>query len=305
MRGGGIPIMTIEQCVRQGEFEAALRLIEESVAATPDPGLMLMAFNLEVRLQRFDAAERSIQRLLELAPHLAEPMTEFARNARAEAKLAARLTDPLLAGQRTSTGVPPPHALAYVQAAVHHANGDYAAAAAAIESARQQTPSTPGTLTWRNGRRARFDHLVDSDDLTGPILPCYDGDAVLDLPYAQLRSIHFLDPQMSFDTMWIPTEIVPHNDPPLRVKIPGLYSGTGVASEPALRTGGMTMWDHERGYALGLGQRDLKFSSGADRGPMMVGILQVRSIELDAAIASDRATERLGRRNGFWKRLFS
>jgi type VI secretion system protein ImpE len=298
--------MTIEECVKQGDFEGALRLIARQIGGvTADPGLVLMAFNLEVRLQRFDAAERSIQRLLGLAPQLAGPMAELAGNASAEAKVAARLTDPVLAAKRKGIGLPPPHAFAHVQAAIHHAHNDHAAAAAALEDARQRTPSTAGTMTWRNGRTARFDHLVDSDDLIGPILPCYDDGSVLDLPYSQLRSIRFADPQTSFDTMWIPAEIVPQDGPPLRVKVPGFYSGSGVASAPRLRTGEQTIWNRERGYAVGLGQRDLIMTPPGG-GVVLVGVLQVRSIELDppASMAGGRRAPGPDKPKGLWKRLF-
>lgn len=55
-----------------------------------------MAFNLEVRLQRFADAERAVRRLLELAPQLGE----LAGNARAGARAVVRLTDSTLAGKR-------------------------------------------------------------------------------------------------------------------------------------------------------------------------------------------------------------
>ena len=293
--------MTIEEHVQQGDYRGALELLAPQLAEpAPDPGLVLMAFNLEVRLQRFDAAARSIRRLLGLAPAAAASITMFERNARAEAMATARLTDPQLAGRRSGIGAPPAHALAYVKAAVHHAEHDHAGAAAALAEARQVTPATPGLLTWRNGRTARFADLTDSDDLTGPILPCYDGETLLDLPYLQLRSVTFLDARTSFDVMWIPAGIVPVTGSPMIVKVPAYHPGTGVATTPEVRIGRLTMWDHSRGYAQAIGQRDLKLIT-PDGSAAMVGIQQVRSIELDAAAPAP--TTATGKPKGFWKKL--
>jgi protein involved in temperature-dependent protein secretion len=289
--------MTVEQHMERGDFEAALQLLATQITgAAPDPGLMLMVFNLEVRLQRFDAAERTIRRLLQLAPQLAGPLGVLAGNARAEARAVARLTDPALAGKRAGIGMPPPHAFGHVKAAVHHAQHDHATAAAALTEARERTPKVSGTLTRRSGATLTFADLVDSDDLTGPILPCYEGDAVLDLPYSQLRSITFLDPRTSFDTMWIPADIVPVTGEPLHVKVPAFYPGTFVASDRAVRSGQTTSWEHEHGYAEAIGQRDLKLLGPEDR-MSLVGILQVRKIELDPPAAA--------KPKSFWKKLFN
>jgi protein involved in temperature-dependent protein secretion len=296
--------MTIEQRMQDGDFEGALALLHEQTAGPrPDPGQLLMVFNLEVRLQRFAAAEQSIRRLIEVAPEVAAPMTAFARNARAEAAATTRMTDVATASRRAGIGAPPPHALAFVKAAVRHAQRDHAGAVAALAEARAITPASPGTLTWRNGRTARFADLMDSDDLTGPVLPCYDGETVLDLAYSQLRSVTFRDARTSFDTMWIPSDIVLATGEPVMVKVPAFHVGTGVAEEPTARTGQTTLWDHAHGYAQAIGQRDLKLIN-ADGGMSMVGILQVRQIELDPP-AAPSAGAGVERPKGFWKRLFS
>jgi protein involved in temperature-dependent protein secretion len=288
--------MTIDQRMQQGDWEGALALVtQETSGPSPDPGQLLVAFNLEVRLQRFDAAAATMRRLLAIAPQVAEPMSALGRTARAEAAATARTGDPAAAGKRAALGVPPPHAFAFVKAAVCHAQQDHAGAAAALAEAH--SPAVAGTLTWRSGKTARFVDLVDSDDLTGPILPCYDADKVLDLPYSQLRSVTFLDGKMSFDVMWIPAEITPVTGKPFAVKVPAFYIGTGVAQMPMVRTGQTTMWDRAHGYAEAIGQRDLKVAT-AEGGNLMVGILQIRRIELDAKPEADKP-------KGFWKRLVS
>ncbi|MEO8701297.1 MAG: type VI secretion system accessory protein TagJ [Kofleriaceae bacterium] len=289
--------MTAEDRMQQGDFEGALGILVAQNAAQPDPGQLLMQFSLEVRLQRFAAADQTIRRIVQLAPEVAGPMQSFAANARAEAAATARMTDPSLAGRRAGIGMPPPHALAYVKAAVHHAQGDHAGVVAALAEAKPLTPATPGTFTWRSGRTARFASLVDSDDLTGPILPCYERDTVLDLAYTQLRSITFGEMKTSFDVMWIPAQIVPVEGNPMIVKVPAYHVGTGVAREASLRSGQMTMWNHDRGYAEAIGQRDFAMLT-AEGGKSMVGILQVGKIEFDAVTATSAS------KPGFFKKLF-
>lgn len=299
--------MSIEKLIQEGDFEGALaRMAQENAGPRPDPGQLLMAFTMEVRLQRFGAAEATMKRLIEVAPQVAQPMGALARFARAESAATARLTDPAAAGRRAALGAPPPHGLVYVKAAVLHAQKDYTGAAAALAEAKPQTPATPGTLTWVNGRTARFLDLTDTDDLTGPILPCYDGDVVLDLPYSELRSVNLLDGKTSFDVMWMPAEIVTAAGKTVMLRVPAFYVGTGKADMPPVRTGQMTTWERTHGYAQGLGQRDFKVSM-ADGGMSMVGILQIQRIDFDVpASARARKEPEAGpeKPKSFWKRIF-
>jgi protein involved in temperature-dependent protein secretion len=291
--------MSIEQSIEQGEFEAALALLGQATAGPqPDPGQVLMTFNMEVRLQRFAAAEATMRRLMALAPQVAGVMERYRLAARAEATATARLTDPALAGRRKALGTPPPHALAYVKAAVHHAQKDYAGAAAALAEARPLTPPTSGTLTWANGRSARFTNLTDTDDLTGPNLPCYDGDTLLDVPYSQLRSVSFLDCKTSFDVMWMPSEVVTAGGKAFSLRVPSYYTGTGKAAEGMVRAGKETMWEREHGYAQGVGQRDFNVTM-ADGGSSMVGMLQVVKLEFDVQASAEPEKPK-----SLWKRIF-
>jgi protein involved in temperature-dependent protein secretion len=201
--------------------------------------------------------------------------------------LAARLADRNLAGKRSGIGMPPPHALAYIRAAVAHASGDFAGALAALVEGDRASPRLAGTLHWRNGRTAPFTNIVDSDDLTGPILPVMDGDAVLDIAYSELASVSFGDPRMSFDSLWMPAEIHPRAGRPFQAKVPAMYPNSGVSHEPHVRMGNETVWGRSTGYAVAVGQRDFKMFDGA--GSMsMTGIMQIRAIAFTTSPASTR-----------------
>lgn len=293
--------MSIEQHIEQGEFEQALALLVQATSGpSPDPGQLLMIFNMEVRLQRFAAAEATMRRLCAAAPQVAPVMERYRVAAQAEAAATARLTDPALAGKRKAMGMPPPYALAYVKAAVHHAQRDHAGVVAALAEAKTYTPAASGMLTWVSGKTVRFTDLIDSDDLTGPNLPFYDGSTVLDVPYSQLRSVTFLDPKTSFDVMWLAAEVVTADGKALTLRAPSFYTGTGVAQEGPVRTGQMTSWKHDHGYAQGIGQRDFKVTT-AEGGSLLVGILQLRKIELDVRAGAKVEEEKP---KSFWKRLF-
>lgn len=272
--------MSFEQLVDQGDFKGALELLRESTSgAQVDPGELLARFSMEVRLQQFDAAESSMQRLCAIAPEAAPVMSQLGLAARAERLAIQRLTDPTLATKRATLGIPPPHAVALVKLAHAHAQGNAESAKAALAEVRAMTPATAGTLVRKNGATIRFTNIVDSDDLTGASLPCYEGAQLLDIAYSDLRSITLSEPKTSFDIMWPRAEVVLVTGELLRVRIPALYPGSGIAGESHLRTGQMTMWSRDKGYAEGHGQRDLSVTTA--EGNSIVGLLSIASITFD------------------------
>lgn len=293
--------MSVDECIQSGNFEGALaQLSAQTSGPQADPGQLLTRFSMEARLQRFDAAEASMKRLLAAAPQVADRMSAFGRAARAEATATARLTNPAAAGQRSTVGMPPPHAMAYVKAAVLHAQRDHAGAAAALAEAKSLTPATAGTLTWGNGKTARFVALTDTDDLTGPTLPCYDRETVLDLPYSELLSVNLLFGSTSFDVMWIPAEVVTVEGKALSVRVPAYYLGTGVSRDREVRTGGQTSWAHERGYAEAVGQRDFKATMEGG-GSSLIGILNLKRIDFDNPRRTPPTPEKP---KSWWQKLF-
>ena len=89
---------------------------------------------------------------------------------------------------------------------------------------------------------------------------------MLDLPYSELRSVSFLGGKMSFDVMWIPTEIVTVDGKTLMVRVPAYHPGTGTLGD----TTGADRADDDLGarawLCRGAGQRDLK-ASMEEEGP--------------------------------------
>ncbi len=272
--------MQAEQLIEQGDFKGALDVLRQTTSgANVDPGQLLMRFGLEVRVQEFDAAAATMDRLCTAAPDVAPQIRPLGLAAQAERVAIERLSNPTLAGKRSTVGMPPPHAVALIKVAVIHAQGDKEGAKAALAEAKGLTPATSGTVVRKNGSTFRFTNVVDSDELTLSTLPVYEGAQVLDLAYTEIRSIQFLEPKTSYDVMWPRAEIMMVTGELLRVRVPALYPGSGIADESFVRTGQMTTWSYDRGYAEGHGQRDLKFTT-ADGNPV-VGLLGIASITFD------------------------
>jgi protein involved in temperature-dependent protein secretion len=273
--------MSVEAAIEQGDFQGALNhLVQETSGPAADPARLLMRFNMEVRLQQFDAAQVSMRRLVAAAPQMEPVMARFAAAAQAEALVSQRRRDPALAGKRASVGIPPTHLLALAQASVAHASGDAQGAKAALAQATSMTPPTTGTLTRVNGATQRFTAIADSNELTGASLLVYDGPNVLDLAFSELVSIVFHDPKTSLDVMWSVAEIETTDGRRIHGRIPSFYAGTGLADSGHVRTGQMTTWERGRGYAEALGQRDWAVTLEGG-GQTMVGILGVRRVDFN------------------------
>lgn len=273
--------MSTDQLIDRGDFEGALNELRAiTSASTADPAQLLVRFNMEARLALFDEAEQTMQRLCAAAPQVAPVMGPLGLAARAERLATERLTNPQLATRRATVDLPAPQQMAYVAAALHHAEGNHPAAVQAIAQGKSLTPPTSGSITRRGGATQAFTAITDSDELTGASIPCYDGQSLLDLAYGEIRSITFAEPKISFDMMWRPAEVLHVTGRVLHVRIPALYPGTGRASGAGLRTGSETSWDRRNGYAVALGQRDLMLTTPSG-GQAIVGFLGITSMTFD------------------------
>jgi protein involved in temperature-dependent protein secretion len=272
----------LERLIREGHYEEARAAIESSAIAGADPSLLLVLFSLRVRLLDFEGARAALARILELDPGASEVVSELRLCAEAEAIAEARLGDAALAGKRVAIRPPPPFCLPFVKAAVMRAGGDHAEAARAIEEGRAEAPALSGEIVWTSGRRERFVDITDADDVTGPILPAYEGGSVIDVPYGDLLSIELAPPQSYIDVLWGQARLTLRDGDELIARVPMLYARSGRHVEPHVRTGQMTVWDRSRGYAEAAGHRDLKVSL-AGGGLAMVGLGQVERIAFDPA----------------------
>lgn len=287
----------IEQHLAEGDFLEALRLIEAELARTPSAERLLMSFNVRVRLEDYDGAQRALEEMEKLDPGVADGVTFLHHCAELERLHSLRRKDAELAKERGALKEPQPFSRSYLQAAVRHATGEFSEAARALEEGARSAPKVPGTLTRTNGTRVRFSDLTDSDELTGPHLPCFQGGTVLDVPFSELRSIQFDKPNSSMDVVWVPAALQTLDGGKFETRVPSLYPGTGLHGHAPVRLGEMTVWHHEpHGYAVAFGQRDLKLTH-EEGGMGMVGLLQVARIDFEEAGKSEV-------KKSFWSKLF-
>lgn len=265
--------MTVEQSIEQGDFVGALSLLEAQLRVAPAPGKHFLAFELKALLEDFEGAEAQLAELEQLEPDSAGAVVEFRKCLEAASMRATRRVDPEQAGRRAAFTPPPPHSHRYVEAATLHARRDHAAAAQVLADARERTPPLAGSLIFRDGPAMEFLDITDSDDLTGPHLECVGKNGLLDLPLHSINAIEFLPARGHQDVLWKPARITDAHGQ-ANVRVLSLYTGSGRHDEAMVRTGAVTVWDHDCGYAIGFGLRDLKLD-----GQTMVGINRVQRID--------------------------
>ncbi len=269
--------MTVEQAIEQGDFVGALSLLDAQLRAAPAPGQHFLAFELKALLEDFAGAEAQLAELELLEPDSAGVVIEFRKSLAGATARAARRVDPEQAGRRAALATPPPHSHLYVEAATLHARREHAAAAQVLAEARRRTPPLAGSLTFLDGPVMPFLDITDSDDLTGPHLECVGSIGLLDVPLHSITAIEFLRARGYQDVLWKPARITDAQGQ-RNVRVFSLYTGSGLHDEAMVRTGEVTIWDHDCGYALGLGLRDLKLD-----GQTMVGIHRVQRIDFEPA----------------------
>lgn len=270
--------MSLDDLMERAQFGEALtelRALTDGPGA--DPGMLLMRFNMEVRLQLFDAAYVTMDRLCAAAPNVAPVMKPLGLAARAEQLATERLSSADLAQKRSTMGIPPPQALALGKAMFLHAQRDHQGAAEAIKEARSLTAPLSGMIEFNDGQQMPFTALVDTDELTGATLPCYNGATLLDLAYSQINMVKFLPIKTSFDGMWRPADVILSDGQALSVRVPALYPGAGVDPDEQIRAGTSTQWSHDTGYAVAKGQRDLSLTT-SDGGSALVGVQRISAI---------------------------
>lgn len=294
----------VEQHIAEGGFQEALQLLEAELSRAPSGNRLLMAFNVRVRLEDYEGALRALDEMVKLEPGVSEAATFLEHCARLERLHSLRRKDAGLASERGALQEPQPFSRAYLQAAVFHAKGEYSDAARALAEGTGSAPRVSGTLTRTNGARVRFSDLTDTDDLTGPHLPCFKDGTVLDLPFSELRSIQFARPNSSMDFVWVPALFETPDGRKHETRVPSLYPGTGLHGSAPVRKGEMTVWHHDpHGYAVAFGQRDFKLTH-EDGGMGMVGLLQVARLDFDAAGRPVSEEPPPKEKKSFWSKLF-
>ena len=262
----------------EGDLVRALELIEDDQKQGCTTDNTFMAVIIKTILEDFQGALQAVELLTNTGARGGRLGPEMEHCVRAEMHLAKARHDPTVAGRRVTLGLPPVHAPLYAQAAAQHVSGQYEQAKQTLDEAEQKTPPTKGTITTKDGKNESFSNLMDSDVLTGPHLVAIVPNSVLHLPFSSLSQVDFIPPGLLNDHYWLPCRICCKDGNETLARVPMLYSGSGLREDRFVRVGRETLWDYDKGYAIGLGQRDFWLDGPRTR---VMGILDVQMIELE------------------------
>jgi len=269
----------IESWIQAGELEKSLDAVERMLAEESDGGVALLAAVLQTQLERFDTALGTLEALASRAEAWRGLAQELTLCVVAEKMRAERTRDPDAASKRAGIAPPPEFAQWQLEAAVYHAAGEHDEAKEMLERARAAAPTLEGRVIETSGRVMPFTDLCDTDDLTGPMLQAIGPRGLLDIPFSDLASVALRIPRTYHDVLWQVADIETRDGVRVVARIPSRYPGTGLDEDAPVRAGKMTSWDRSRGYAVAVGQRDLRLEGES---ATAVGLSEIARIEIDA-----------------------
>lgn len=270
----------IEELIQRGELREALAETLVLLAAPePDPGASILAAILQCQLCQFDVALGTLEALAARRPEWRTLAQEISLCVVGDRIRTERLHDAEIAAQRAGIAPPPQFARSWLEAAAHHASGDHVETVRLLEQARREAPPVVGRVVRTNGAVLPFDDLCDSDALTGPMLQGIGSRGLLDIPFSELTSVVFRLPRTYHDLLWPVAELETADGHRIVVRVPALYAETGLDESAAVRNGSMTTWSREHGYAIAVGQRDLRLSNLREETAVTVGLRQIARID--------------------------
>jgi len=260
--------MTSNELLQAGRLDESLAALQAEIRNKPeDTRLRIFLFQLNCIMGRFEKALTQLQVVASID---------------ADTMLLAQVFRPLIAceylrrevfaGARTPLvfGEPMEWVGHLVQANVHVARGEFAAAAELRARAFEAAPATSGKV---NGQSIEW--LADADSRLGPVLEAVIEGRYYWVPLCRVAKVAIEKPTDLRDLVWLPAEVTWTNGGTASIHLPVRYSGTEDAADGPLRLARRTEWTEkpEETY-LGLGQRLLTSDSGDHP------LLECTSIEL-------------------------
>jgi len=249
----------IQTCLMEGDFDGAVALVSAALDEQFAPELGVQLFGIHTFRDDPDAAEQALRRVVEAHPDLqVQALFDCLQALRAYLHRRESATE---TSQRNfvlgrSNPAPPPWLARQVQAAVEHASGEVAAAAASVQWVKTTRPDIAGEAHLIDGSRRSFQSICDADDLHGTVLHCFSGPHLLDIPFTELQRVDLGEVRASWDTIWRPIKVALRDGRQFAARMPTRYPRSGTHPDALVRLGRMTLLDHDRGYAIGWGMID-------------------------------------------------
>jgi type VI secretion system protein ImpE len=266
-----------ELALKEGDVTRALKLLTEQVRARPQEAkLRVFMFQLLCVLGQWDRALNQLNVSLELDGSTL-PMVQTYR----EAIACETLRLQVFAGQKVPMlfGEPETWVALLIEALLREGRGEADAARQLREQALEQAPATAGQLDGQP-----FAWIADADGRLGPTLEAVINGRYYWLPWNRLSKVEIDPPQDLRDAIWMPAHFEFTNGGEVVGLIPTRYPDTQLAAGDSLALARRTDWlEKQPGVFAGLGQR--LFVTDAHE----VGLMDVRTVTLDAAAAADAA----------------
>lgn len=266
-----------ELALKDGDVIRALKLLTEQVRAKPqDAKLRVFMFQLLCVLGQWDRALNQLNVSLELDGSTL-PMVQTYR----EAIACETLRLQVFAGQKVPMlfGEPETWVALLIEALLREGRGETDAARQLREQAMEQAPTTSGQIDGQ-----AFSWIADADSRLGPTMEAVINGRYYWLPWNRLAKVEIDPPQDLRDAIWMPAHFEFTNGGEVVGLIPTRYPDTDLAAGDGLALARRTDWREALpGVFAGLGQR--LFVTDTTE----VGLMDVRTVTLDAAAAADPA----------------
>lgn len=266
-----------ELALKDGDVIRALKLLTEQVRAKPqDAKLRVFMFQLLCVLGQWDRALNQLNVSLELDGSTL-PMVQTYR----EAIACETLRLQVFAGQKVPMlfGEPETWVALLIEALLREGRGEPDAARQLREQAMEQAPTTSGQIDGQ-----AFTWIADADSRLGPTMEAVINGRYYWLPWNRLSKVEIDPPQDLRDAIWMPAHFEFTNGGEVVGLIPTRYPDTDLAAGDGLALARRTDWREVLpGVFAGLGQR-LIVTDNTE-----VGLMDVRTVTLDAAAAADVA----------------
>jgi protein involved in temperature-dependent protein secretion len=232
------------EALRAGDYTAAYEALqaEPEVAASP-VGAAASAFLLAL-VERFAEADELARRSnLQGFEVIIRGERERVERARVPEKLGAF-------SAITQTAAAP----LYAAMATAFAIQDEALARRVKADLAPFTRPYAGQITLIDGSTHTFANITDADDAIGQMFEAYCGDGLLYFPFEAVHRVQ-LFPRTTFMDYLIPKARITLARGDVRAYLPTLYTGSGLASVPAVRAGLHTEFQTLGGARHGRGHR--------------------------------------------------
>ena len=248
--------MSAEDCLRAGDPEQALKLLQDQVRTKPgDARLRVFLFQLLCVLGQWERALNQLDTAANLDPAALAMKQMYGEAIRCEvlrADVFAGRKVPLVFGQ------PDAWLALLIESLLRSAQGDTAAAQTLRDQAFDQAPETVGMLDEKP-----FAWIADADMRLGPVLEAIVNGRYYWVPFARLARVTIEAPSDLRDAVWMPAYLQFENGGESPALIPTRYPGSETAADGLLRLARKTEWQEVAPEIYcGLGQRVITTDAG-------------------------------------------